>query len=709
MKNRSFIIHAGILVIAAMIMNACQEKSTIKMKAPEAKKIEKKLTIHGDTRIDPYYWLNERENPDVIAYLEAENEYTHQMLGHTEAFQENLFDEIVGRIEQTDMSVPYFLNGYYYYTRYEEGKEYPIYCRKNESLDAPEEIMLNVNEMAEGYSYYQVGSWDVSPDNKLIAYSVDTLSRRKYTIFIKNFETGEVYGDRILNTSGSVTWANDNKTLFYATKDETLRPDKIHRHELGTNAEEDVLVFHEDDPTYVVSCYKTKSKKYIFILSYSTLSTEYRYLDAGSPTEAFTVFHPREEDMIYFVDHYAEQFYIRTNYEAENFRLMKTPVKNTAKDAWEEVIAHREDVLFEGIEIFNDFLAVSEKKAGLDQLRIFDFSKDEDYYIEFEDPTYMAYFSQNPEFDSQVLRFTYSSLTTPMTVFDFNMKTKERTMMKQQEVLGGFNAEEYTSERLYATADDGIKVPISIVYRKDIQRNGGNPLLVYGYGSYGSSSEPYFSSVRLSLLDRGFVYAIAHIRGGQEMGRSWYESGKLLNKKNTFTDFIACTEYLIEQGYTRPDLCFALGGSAGGLLMGAVVNMAPELYKGVIAAVPFVDVVTTMLDESIPLTTGEYDEWGNPNEEEYYRYMLSYSPYDQVKPMDYPAMLVTTGLHDSQVQYWEPAKWVAKLRDTKTDDNMLLLFTQMDYGHGGASGRFERYKETALEYAFMLNLIGISE
>lgn len=692
-----------------LILIACQENKTQKMKAPIAKKVKKELSIHGDTRIDNYYWLNDREDPEVIAYLEAENEYTSQALKHTEDLQENLYNEIVGRIKQTDMSVPYFLNGFYYYSRYEEGKEYPLYCRKPESLDAPEEVMLNVNEMAVGHSFFQVGDWEVSPDNNLIAFSVDTVSRRKYSIYVKNLQTGEIYKDKIENTSGSVTWANDNETFYYAIKDESLRPYKIFKHQLGMESNADPLVYHETDPTYNVYIYKTKSRKYLFIAAFSTMSTEFRYLDANKPEGEFRIFHPREEDMLYYVDHYQESFYVRTNFNAQNFRLMKTPIDNTAKVSWTEIIPHRNDVLLESLELFNDFLAVGEKTAGLDQLRIFDFTNGTDYYIEFEDPTYMAYISQNPEFDSHMLRFGYSSLTTPNTVYDFNMLTREKVLKKQQEVLGAFNPEDYKSERLFAQAADGTKVPISLVYKKGMENNGNNPLLIYGYGSYGSSMDPYFSSVRLSLLDRGFVFAIAHVRGGQEMGRAWYESGKLLEKKNTFTDFIACTEHVIEFGYTKPELCFAMGGSAGGLLMGAIVNMAPQLYKGVVAAVPFVDVVTTMLDASIPLTTGEYDEWGNPNDKEYYDYMLSYSPYDKVKAQNYPSLLVTTGLHDSQVQYWEPAKWVAKLRELKTDENLLLLSTQMDFGHGGASGRFERYKETALEYAFIMNLAGITE
>ena len=696
-------------LITIFIMNGCNQKTSKNISPPVANKIKKELSIHGHTWIDNYFWMNQRENPEVIAYLEAENDYTKKMLEHTGGFQQDLFDEIVGRIKQEDESVPYRLNGYYYYTRYEEGKEYPLYCRKKESLENSEEILLNVNQMARGYSFYNVGGWDVSFDNSMIAFSVDTISRRKYTIYVKNLKSGEILPDKMDNTSGAVTWANDNKTLYYVTKDETLRPEKIHKHQLGTKTEKDEVVFHEQETIYGTFVYKSKSRQYIIIGSYSTLSSEFRFLDAGNPDGEFKVFHPREKEMLYSINHYQDKFYIRTNEAAKNFRLMETPVTKTGKEYWAEVIPHREDVLFESLEVFNQYLAISEKINGLDQIRIINLKSGEDFYMEFDDPTYMAYLSQNPEFDTDIVRFSYSSLTTPKSVYDYNMATKQRALKKRTEVLGGFDPENYTSERLFATAEDGTKVPISLVYRKGLARDGNNPLMIKGYGAYGYSSSPYFSPDKLSLLDRGFVYAIAHVRGGQELGRQWYEDGKLLKKKNTFTDFIACTEHLINKKYTNPEICFAIGGSAGGLLMGTIINLRPDLYKGIIAAVPFVDVITTMLDESIPLTTSEYDEWGNPNDETYYNYILSYSPYDQVEAKDYPAMLVTTGLHDSQVQYWEPAKWVARLRDLKTDDNMLLLFTQMDFGHGGASGRFEKYRETALEYTFVLNLIGITE
>ncbi|RDV15276.1 S9 family peptidase [Pontibacter diazotrophicus] len=674
---------------------------------PVAKKIPKELTTHGDTRIDNYYWMNQREAPEVIAYLNAENEYTEQRLEHTVALQEKLYKEIVGRIKQNDESVPFKDDGYWYYTRYEEGKEYPIYARKKGTLEAPEEVMVNANERAEGQSYYSAAGMNVSPNNQLLAFGEDTVSRRKYTIRFKDLNTGEFLPDAIPNTTGGAVWGNDNKTVFYTMKDPALRSFKIFKHTLGTPTSQDKEVYHEADETFSTFVYKTKSDDYIIIGSGSTLSNEYRYLDANKPNDEFKVIQPRERGLEYSVDHFGDQFYIVTNKDgATNFKLMQTPVSQPGKANWKEVIPHREDVLLEGIEIFKDYLTLQERKNGLSQIRVKKWNDPKtDYYIDFGEEAYTAYISTNPDFDSKELRYEYSSLTTPGSTYDYNMVTKERDLLKRQEVVGDFDPENYEAKRLYATADDGTKIPVSLVYRKGMQLNGNNPTLLYAYGSYGYSTNPTFSSVRLSLLDRGFVFAIAHIRGGQEMGRQWYEDGKLLKKKNTFTDFIDAAEFLIEQQYTNPDKLFAQGGSAGGLLMGAVVNMRPELFKGVLAAVPFVDVVTTMLDTSIPLTTGEFDEWGNPADKQYYDYMLSYSPYDNVERKDYPNMLVTTGLHDSQVQYWEPAKWVAKLREMKTDENMLLLHTNMVAGHGGASGRFERYKETALQYAFLLNLL----
>ncbi|MGA1226448.1 MAG: S9 family peptidase [Tamlana sp.] len=681
------------------------------LQAPIAKKIPKTLKIHNDVRIDNYYWLNDRENPEVINYLNAENTYTKAMMQHTEAFQKELFEEMKGRIKEEDTTVPYKLNGYWYITRFETGKDYPIYLRKKETLDAPEEILFDCNVMAEGFSYFNLGSIAISPDNKMAAFSTDTLSRRQYTIQVKNLETGDVLEDKILNTTGRATWANDNKTLFYTMKDEvTLRSYKIFKHKLGSKAVKDLEVYHEKDETFNTFVYKTKSKKYIVIGSSSTLSSEYRILNADNPDGDFKVFQVRTKDLEYSIAHYGDSFYIISNIDkATNFKVSKTNEQTTEKKYWKDLIPYRKEVLIEDIEIFKDYLVVNERENGLNNLRIISWNGEEDYYLPFNSETYTAYIGNNPDFDSDMLRYGYNSLTTPSSVIDYNFKTKESDIKKEQEVLGGkFKKENYESKRIWATARDGVKLPISLVYKKGIKLDGNNPLLQYAYGSYGSTIDPSFSTIRLSLLDRGFIYAISHIRGGEYLGRDWYENGKLLTKMNTFTDFIDCSKYLIEQKYTSKAHLYAYGGSAGGLLMGAIINMNPELYKGILAAVPFVDVVTTMLDDTIPLTTGEYDEWGNPNNEVYYNYMKAYSPYDNVEAKAYPNMLVTTGLHDSQVQYWEPAKWVAKLRNLKIDKNKLLLYTDMDSGHGGASGRFESLKEVALEYAFLLDLEGIN-
>ena len=695
-----------------MLAAGCGNNKESKMKKPQppkAKKQAHEFNEFGNKRIDNYYWLNQRDNPEVIAYLEAENAYTDTMMAHTKKLQEKLFTEMKSRIKEDDSSVPYFLNGYYYYTRYEEGKEYAIYCRKKSSLDAPEEIMLDGNALAGGTSFFSVGDFSVSEDNKLLAYSTDTVGRRKYTIYFKDLKSGKLYSETISNTTGTVVWANDNRTLFYELKDAALRSYKIMKHRLNTPEEEDALVFHEKDETFSTYVYKSKSRKYIFIISWSTLSTEMQFLDAAKPGGKFRLIEPRTRNLEYSVSHYGDNFYIRTNLDAKNFRLMKAPVSNPGKKNWTEVIPHRKDVLLEEMELFDKYLVLQEKKDGLNKLRVIAWDGSKDEYIPFNDPAYSAFISVNPEFNTHIFRYSYNSLTTPRSVYDYNMDNGAQQLMKRQEVVGGYNPDDYVSERVMVTARDGKKVPMSIVYRKGLKKDGNNPALIYGYGSYGASVPPYFSSNRISLLDRGFVYAIAHIRGSETLGRAWYEDGKLLKKKNTFYDFIDCSKYLIEEKYTNPDKLFAMGGSAGGLLMGAVANMAPELYKGIVAQVPFVDVVTTMLDESIPLTTGEWDEWGDPHDSVYYEYMLSYSPYDNVEHKAYPAMLVTTGLHDSQVQYWEPAKWVAKLRDMKTDDNLLLLKTNMDAGHGGASGRFTSLKEVALEYAFILDLAGIKE
>ncbi|QED36648.1 S9 family peptidase [Antarcticibacterium arcticum] len=678
---------------------------------PVASKIPKELSIHGDTRIDNYYWLNERENPKVLDYLKAENAYTQEVMADTRDLQEELFNEIVARIKQTDESVPYKRNGYFYYTRYEAGKEYPVFVRRKEVMSAPEEVMLNANERAEGKSYYAPAGMSMSPDNLLMAFGEDTVSRRQYTLRFKNLKTGEILADQIPNTTGGAVWANDNKTVFYTMKDPSLRSFKIFSHTLGTPASQDKEVYHEADETFSTFVFKTKSQKYIIIGSGSTLSQEYRFIDASNPNSTFKVIQPRERGLEYSLDHFGDSFYLLTNKDgATNFKLMKTPVTKTSKENWTEVIPHRADTYLENVEIFKDYLVLQERRNALTHLRIKKWNDPAtDYYVDFGEEAYTAGISINPDFDSKVLRYSYSSLTTPSSTFDFNMETKEKSLLKEQEVVGDFDKKNYESKRIYATAKDGTKIPVSLVYRKGIKLDGQNPTLQYAYGSYGSSTNPAFSSTRLSLLDRGFVYAIAHIRGGQEMGRQWYEDGKMMKKKNSFTDFIDVSEYLIQQKYTSPENLYAQGGSAGGLLMGAVVNMRPELYKGVHAAVPFVDVITTMLDTSIPLTTGEFDEWGNPAEKAAYDYMLSYSPYDNVERKAYPNLLVTTGLHDSQVQYFEPAKWVAKLREMKTDDNLLLLHTNMDAGHGGASGRFQPYRDTALQYAFFLKLAGLTE
>jgi oligopeptidase B len=678
-----------------------------KLQPPVAKIIPKKLEKFDDVRIDNYFWLNDRENAEVIDYLNQENTYYEKMTAHTKTFQKELFEEMKSRIKEDDESVPYLYNGYYYITRFETGKNYPIYSRKKESLSAKEEILFDCNLLANGQSYFQLGGLSISPDNKLAVFSIDVIGRRIYDIQIKDLETGEILSDKIEKVSGNAVWANDNKTIFYSSQDEvTLRSDKIFKHKLGTKQADDVLVYFEKDETYNVEVAKSKSRKYLAIESGSTLTTEYQILEADNPDGKFRVFQKRVRGLEYSINHYGDSFYIMTNKDkATNFKLMKTLETATSKENWTEVVPHREDVLLEDIEIFKDFLVLEERSNGLNKIRIMPWSGEGEYYLPFESETYTAYTSTNVDFDTDILRYSYQSMTTPSSVIDFNMKTKTKEIKKEQQVLGGkFDKNNYTEERIWATAKDGTKVHISMVYRNGLKKDGKNPLLLYAYGSYGHSMDATFSSTRLTLLDRGFVFGIAHIRGGEDLGRQWYEDGKLLKKKNTFTDFIDCSKFLIEQKYTSPEHLYAEGGSAGGLLMGAIVNLAPELYHGIIAQVPFVDVITTMLDETIPLTTGEYDEWGNPNVKKYYNYMASYSPYDNVKKQNYPNMYVSTGLHDSQVQYWEPAKWVAKLRSIKTDDSLLFLDTNMDAGHGGASGRFEAIKELAKEYSFLLDL-----
>ena len=686
--------------------------------APTAKKVKKVLEIHDDQRIDNYFWMRlsdeqkEAEQPDqqtqdVLDYLHAENDYRKHVMKPTEKLQKTIYDEIIGRIKQDDSSVPVTVNGYTYYTRFEKGQDYPYYCREKAEDNAKEEVMLGVPTMAEGYAYYAIGGRSVSENNKILAYAVDTVSRREYTLYFKNLETGEILSDKIENTTGGITWANDNQTVFYVKKDpQTLRAYQIFKHRLGKDTSDDELVYEEKDETFSCWISKTKSRQYLMIGASQTLSTEYRFLDANTPDGKWQVVHPREKNLEYFVDHCKDDFYIITNDQAKNFRLMKTPVNRPQKSNWTELIPHREDVLLEDIEIFKSHLVINERHNGLSRLRIMTWDNNNEHYISFDDPTYAAWISANPEFNSTQLRFGYSSLTTPTSIYDYDLNTKEKTLKKQDEVLGGtFDSQNYLSERIMVPSRDGsTNIPVSLVYHKDFEKSGDEPLLLYGYGSYGNTIDPWFSSARLSLLDRGFAFAIAHIRGGQNLGRSWYEDGKLLKKKNTFYDFIDVGNHLVQQGYTSTNHLYAQGGSAGGLLIGAVINMAPDLFNGAFAAVPFVDVVSTMLDETIPLTTFEFDEWGNPKNKEYYDYIKSYSPYDNVEEKDYPHLLITTGYWDSQVQYWEPAKWIAKLRDKKTDDNLLLMDCNMEVGHGGASGRFKRYKEVALSYSFLLHL-----
>ena len=712
------------IIFLALLLLSCtnQNNNYMTLQPPKAKLIEEQITTHDDTRIDNYFWMRlsdaqknaetpDAQTQDVLDYLNAENDYRAAKMKHTEALQKNLFDEIKGRIKEDDSSVPVKDNGYIYYTRFEKGQDYAFYCRKKDEVGAEEEVMLDGPKMGDGQAYFAIGGTSISKNNQYLASGVDLVSRRQYTLHFKDLKSGEILQDKIENTTGGATWANDNKTIFYTKKDPiTLRSFQIFKHVLGTDQNEDILVYEERDETFGCSVYKTKSSDYIMIGSWQTLSTEYRFIDANDPNGEWKVVQLRERDLEYSVDHFGDHFYIVTNLDAKNFRLMKAPVSDPSKENWEEVIAHRDDVLLEGIDIFKDHLVVSERKAGLNQLRVINWTSKDEHYISFKDPAYMTYTFDNPDFNTTTLRYAYTSLTTPNTVYDYDMTSREQEQMKQQEVMDPeFNPKNYVSERFFVKARDGVEVPVSIVYHKNTKKDGQAPLLLYAYGSYGASMDAYFSSVRLSLLDRGFIYAIAHIRGGQEMGREWYEDGKLLKKKNTFYDFIDCGKALVENKYTSNEHLYAQGGSAGGLLMGAVINMEPKMWNGVIAAVPFVDVVSTMLDESIPLTTGEFDEWGNPKDEEYYHYIKSYSPYDNVEKKDYPNLLVTTGYWDSQVQYWEPAKWVAKLRELKTDNNLLLMHCNMDVGHGGASGRFERYKEVAMEYAFFLDLEGINK
>ncbi len=701
-----------VLSFYIVTVNAQFMKST----PPIADKKEHYRTLHGDKVLDSYYWMYDffGKGPDstkVVDYLKAENSYLDNVMGKTKQFQADLFSEMKSRIKEKDESVPVFKNGYFYYSRTEDGKQYYKYCRKKGNLEAKEEILLDVDKLAEGHTYYAAAGFDISEDNRYLAYGVDLVSRRQYTIYIKDLQTGKLLSDAIENTEGDPCWANDNKTIFYTAKNPvTLLSEKINRHSMGTDVKKDVLVYEEKDKSNYMGLGKSKNNKYIFIVSQATMSSECRMIDAAKPNDEFKVFQPRIKDVLYDVIPLADKFLIRTNKDdAKNFKLMECPLNQTAATSWKEVIPVRKDVLLQSVEEYKNFIVLNERKDGLVKLRVRSLKDNSEHYIDFGEAAYTANFGANPEYNSTNLRYSYTSLTTPNSTFDYNMVTKVKTLKKQQEVLGGYDSNDYVTERIYATAKDGTKVPISLVFKKGFKKDGKAPLLLYGYGSYGMSMDASFGSTRLSLLNRGFVFAIAHIRGGQEMGRLWYEDGKLMKKINTFSDFIACGEFLVSEKYTSKQHLYAQGGSAGGLLMGAVVNMAPDLWHGIIAQVPFVDVVNTMLDESIPLTTNEFDEWGNPKNKDAYFYMKSYSPYENIEAKNYPNMLVTTGLHDSQVQYFEPSKWVAKLRALKTDKNILLLHTNMEFGHGGASGRFDYLKDVALNFAFLFTLEGISK
>ncbi len=693
------------LLLIIILLQSCDMKKN-EIIEPRAEKINKIMTMHNHERIDEFYWLNERGNPKVIDYLNSENDYRNSYMEYYKGLENELFEEIKSRIKEDDSSVPYLDNGYYYYTRFEKGKQYPIYCRKKDDLKNHEEILIDVNKMSQGHEYFRIGGIDISPNNKIMAYSVDTISRRLYTVHFKNLETGEKNTHTISNTSGGVSWANDNMTLFYNQKNtKTLRTEKVMRHSFNQNQKDEEVYFEKDDEFNLYS-YKSKSGKYIIIVSGKTISDEIRFLNANEPNGDFKIFQKRVDGLEYSIDHLNDKWYVRTNInDSKNFKLMVCDEDKTSSDNWKEFIKHRKNVLLEGVEIFNDFFVITERENGQRRFNVISNKDGESHYIDFEEEVFSAYSSVNSEINSKTFRYGYSSMTTPNSTIEYNLIKKTKTVLKEAEILGGtFDKNNYESMLVWADARDGKKVPISLVFRKDTYKKGKNPLLLYGYGSYGSTNSAGFSSVRLSLLDRGFVYAIAHIRGSQYLGREWYEDGKMFNKKNTFWDFIDSAKYLGNNSYVDRDQIFAMGGSAGGLLMGAIANMEPEVFKGIVAAVPFVDVVTTMLDETIPLTTFEFDEWGDPKDEDSYYYMLSYSPYDQVEEKDYPAIFITTGYHDSQVQYFEPAKWIARLRDKRTNKEPLLMYCNMDAGHGGASGRFEAYKETAMEYAFLISL-----
>jgi oligopeptidase B len=679
------------------------------IRPPVAARIEKDVTVHEDERSDPYFWLRERDNPEVRAYLEAENAYAKAKLVHTQALQETLYREIVGRIQETDSSVPEKFDDYYYYRRTEKGKQYSIHCRRHGSEDAPEEILVDENALAEGHAYFHLGAFAPSPDHKRIAYSVDTAGSEQYTLYILDVESGEILDEPIPNAYYGAEWSSDGSTLFYTTLDETLRPHKLSRHRLGEPVAKDVVAFHEPDPAFFLSVSKTRSRRFIFVNLSSNTTTEEHFLEADDPDGSFRVVEPRRHEVEYYSAHHEDSFYILTNDAARNFRVMRAPVADPSRQNWREVLPHRDKVKVEDVDVFRNHLVVYERDNGLKRIRITDMRTHRHHYMEFREPAYTVWAAENHEYDANVLRFNYSSLVTPRSVIDYDMDARDQRLMKRYEVPGGYHPGHYACERVFATATDGTRIPISLVYRKGVARDGSAPLYLYGYGAYGATIEPHFSAARLSLLDRGFVFAIAHVRGGGALGREWYERGKLLNKRNTFTDFIACAEYLVERKYTSRGRIVCVGGSAGGLLVGAVLNLRPDLWGAAVASVPFVDVINTMMDESIPLTVTEYEEWGNPNDLKYYEYMRSYSPYDNVKGQAYPPLLVTAGFNDPRVQYWEPAKWVARLRYRKTDDNLLLLHVNLSEGHSGASGRYDHIRDVARDYAFVLDRLQITE
>ncbi len=694
---------ARIVSAAALLLAGCGAAPVSpEVRPPVARAVPHRLEKHGHVRTDDYFWLRDRKSPEVLAHLEAENAYTQAAMAPTEPLQEELFREIRGRIKQADETVPYRDGGYYYLARTLEGKDYPVHARRKGSADGPEEILVDGNALAQGHGFLSVRGPVVSPGQDLAAYGVDTVGRRFYTLRFKDLKTGAHLRDAIPEVTGDVAWANDNRTLFYGKQDPvTLRSHRIYRHVLGTDPAGDVLVFEEKDETFRAGVRKSRSKKYILISSTQTQSSETRILSADEPAGEFRVFLPREKDHLYDLNHSGDTFWVRSNRGAPNYRLLSTPVDRLGREHWKELVPHRDDVFLQGVTAFTRHLVVQERKEGLVRFRVLSLADGAWHDLDFAEPAFAAFPESNAEVESGVFRYGYSSLTTPDSVYDYDLAARRKTLLKRDEVKG-YDPAGYVTDRLWAPARDGRRVPVSIAYRRGTPRDGSRPLLLYGYGSYGASQSASWSAERVSLLDRGWVYAIAHVRGGQELGRPWYEEGRLLRKLNTFTDFIDGARHLVSEGYTRPDRLFAMGGSAGGLLMGAVMNLEPGLFRGIIARVPFVDVVTTMLDDTIPLTTNEYDEWGNPNDRAFYDYMLSYSPYDRIEAKAYPELLVTTGLHDSQVQYWEPAKWVAKLRATKTDRNLLLFKVDMEAGHGGASGRTKRYRETAFLWAFLL-------